>query len=144
MKKIAIIALGLLALASEPGIAGTRTQIEYGTVQDSRITTQGNQHTSRPLRTAGAAAIGAAVGNQFGGGNGKTVATAVGAVAGAEASRNRQGNEAAKQTDEILIKTQDGKLINIVQDHKTNLNFNKGDKVRILTTGSDTVVDKSL
>lgn len=149
MKKIAFIAASLLILVSSPGMAGTSAQVEYGTVQESRIISQTSTSThqggTRPLRTIGAAALGAAVGNQFGGGSGKTIATTVGAVAGAEASRRRQSEQGTTQSEqsvELLIKTEAGKLLSVVQD--TNLTFNKGDRVRILTSGSDTSVDKSL
>lgn len=148
MKKIASMVTGLLILMGTPALAGTSAQVEYGTVQESRILTQEaapQQGGARPLRTIGAAALGAAVGSQFGGGSGQTVATTVGAVAGAEASRRRQGNQQSvqgKQTVELLIKTEAGKLLNVKQDQDPALTFNKGDKVRILTTGTDTRVDK--
>ncbi|MDX7866463.1 hypothetical protein SJS78_20835, partial [Aeromonas caviae] len=89
----------------------------------------------------------AAVGSQFGGGSGQTVATTVGAVAGAEVSRRRQGNQQSgqgRQTVELLIKTEAGKLLNVVQEQDPALTFAKGDRVRILTTGADTRVDKSV
>ena len=150
MKKIASIITSLLILMGTPALAGTSAQVEYGTVQESRILTQEvapQQGGTRPLRTIGAAALGAAVGSQFGGGSGQTVATTVGAVAGAEASRRRQGNQQSvqgEQTVELLIKTETGKLLSVVQDQDPALTFNKGDKVRILTTGTDTRVDKSV
>ncbi len=144
MKRIALIAVSLLALISQPGFAGTSTQVEYGTVQEVRVVTWDDAANggSRTLRTVGAAALGAAVGNQFGGGSGKSIATATGAIAGAEASRRRQSNQSGQL--ELLVKTQGGKLLRVVQDHDANLTFNKGDRVRILTSGSDTSVDKTL
>jgi len=150
VKKIAFMVTSLLMLMGTPALAGTSAQVEYGTVQESRVLTQQaapQQGGTRPLRTIGAAALGAAVGSQFGGGSGQTVATTVGAVAGAEASRRRQGNEQSvqgKQTVELLIKTEAGKLLSVVQDQDPALRFSKGDKVRILTTGTDTRVDKSV
>ncbi|QJT30084.1 hypothetical protein E4186_07700 [Aeromonas media] len=150
MKKIASMVTSLLILMGTPALAGTSAQVEYGTVQESHILTQEaapQQGGARPLRTIGAAALGAAVGSQFGGGSGQTVATTVGAVAGVEASRRRQGNQQSvqgKQTVELLIKTEAGKLLNVKQDQDPALTFNKGDKVRILTTGTDTRVDKSV
>ena len=140
MKKIAFIAVSLFALISQPGFAGTSTLVEYGTVQEVRVVTLDGG--SRPLRTVGAAALGAAVGNQFGGGSGKSIATATGAIAGAEASRRRQSNQSGQL--ELLVRTQGGKLLSVVQDHDANLTFIKGDRVRILTSGSDTSVDKTL
>ena len=71
----------------------------------------------------------------------------MGAVAGAEVSRRRQGNqqsEQGRQTVELLIKTEAGKLLNVVQEQDPALTFAKGDRVRILTTGADTRVDKSV
>ena len=150
MKKIASMVTSLLILMGTPALAGTSAQVEYGTVQESHILTQEaapQQGGARPLRTIGAATLGAAVGSQFGGGSGQTVATTVGAVAGAEASRRRQGNQQSvqgKQMVELLIKTEAGKLLNVKQDQDPALTFNKGDKVRILTTGTDTRVDKSV
>ena len=149
VKKSAFIVISLLALTGSPVVAGTSAQVEYGTVQESRLLTQEapRQGTTRPLRTIGAAALGAAVGSQFGGGSGQTVATTVGAVAGAEVSRRRQGNqqsEQGRQTVELLIKTEAGKLLNVVQEQDPALTFAKGDRVRILTTGVDTRVDKSV
>ena len=150
MKKIASMVTSLLILMGTPALAGTSAQVEYGTVQESHLLTQEaapQQGGARPLRTIGAAALGAAVGSQFGGGSGQTVATTVGAVAGAEASRRRQGNQQSvqgKQMVELLIKTEAGKLLNVKQDPDPALTFNKGDKVRILTTGTDTRVDKSV
>ncbi|MBS4641327.1 hypothetical protein [Aeromonas media] len=81
MKKISFMVTSLLILMGTPALAGTSAQVEYGTVQESRILTQEaapQQGGTRPLRTIGAAALGAAVGSQFGGGSGQTVATTVG------------------------------------------------------------------
>ena len=144
MKRIAFIAASLFALASAPSVAGTSTLVEYGTVQEVRVVTLDDAANggSRTLRTVGAAALGAAVGNQFGGGSGKSIATATGAIAGAEASRRRQSNQSSQL--ELLVRTQNGKLLSVVQEHDTNLSFNKGDRVRILTSGADTSVDKTL
>lgn len=69
MKKIASMVTSLLILMGTPALAGTSAQVEYGTVQESRILTQEatpQQGGARPLRTIGAAALGAAVGSQFG------------------------------------------------------------------------------
>ncbi len=68
--------------------------------------------------------------------------TVAGATAGAAASHNRQSNELAAQEVKLLIKTQSGQTIQVVQ-HNNGLTFNHGDKVRIITTGSNTTVEKS-
>lgn len=150
MKKIAFIAASLLILTISPAMAGTSAKVEYGTVQESRLitqTTQPSHQGARPLRTIGAAALGAAAGSQFGGGSGQTIATVTGAIAGAEVSRRRQGDQGAAPTGqsvELLIKTEAGTLLNVVQESDPKLSFNKGDRVRILTSGTDTQVDKTL
>ncbi|MCO4204629.1 glycine zipper 2TM domain-containing protein [Aeromonas taiwanensis] len=147
MRKSAFIVISLFTLMGSPTFAGTSAVVEYGTVQESRLIPQAASHQSgaRPLRTLGAAALGAAVGSQFGGGSGQTVATTVGAVAGAEVSRRRQGDSVqSKPRVELLIKTEAGKLLSVVQDQEPALTFAKGERVRILTTGADTRVDKSL
>ncbi|MGL5812485.1 MAG: glycine zipper 2TM domain-containing protein [Aeromonas sp.] len=149
MKKVELIAASLLILSSS-AMAGTSAQVEYGTVQESHLitqTTEPSHQGARPLRTIGAAALGAAVGNQFGGGSGQTIATVTGAVAGAEVSRRRQsshGQSESTQSVELQIKTDGGKVLSVVQASDPRLSFTKGDRVRILTSGSDTSVDKSL
>ncbi len=63
------------------------------------------------------------------------------------AEHRRQGNQQSgqgRQTVELLIKTEAGKLLNVVQEQDPALTFAKGDRVRILTTGADTRVDKSV
>ncbi|MGB7801553.1 hypothetical protein [Buttiauxella sp.] len=142
MKKYLLIALSLFALTSQSSFAGTKTLVEYGVVQQSTIIS--SQSRSHPLRTMAAGAAGAAIGNQFGGGSGKTIMTATGAVAGVEASRNRQERQQSAQTVNLTIKTDSGQVIQVVQDYNGSLTFNKGDKVRILTSGSNTSVDKSV
>lgn len=139
LKKYLLLIPDLISLSS---FAGTRTEVEYGVIQDSHITSATTQ--SRPLRTAATGAAGAAVGNQFRGGSGKSIMTATGAVAGAEASRRRQAARQSTQQIELLVKTDAGRLLDIVQDYDGALAFTKGDKVRILTHGADTHVDKSV
>lgn len=147
MKKSAFIVISLFTLMGPPTLAGTSAVVEYGTVQESRLIPQAASHQSgaRPLRTLGAASLGAAVGSQFGGGSGQTIATTVGAVAEAEVSRRRQGDSVqSKPRVELLIKTEAGKLLSVVQEQDPALTFARGERVRILTTGADIRVDKSL
>ncbi|KFC81312.1 glycine zipper 2TM domain-containing protein [Buttiauxella agrestis] len=141
MKKYLLIFVSLLALSSQSSFAGTKTLVEYGVVQQSQITT--SQTRSHPLRTVAAGAAGAAIGNQFGGGSGKTIMTATGAVAGAQVSRNRQSQQQNAQQVDLTIKTDAGQIIQVTQSYDGRITFNKGDKVRILTSGNNTSVDKS-
>lgn len=97
-----------------------------------------------PLRTVAAGALGGVIGHQFGNGKGKTAMTVAGAAAGAGASRYHQRTQQAPQKVDLLIKTDSGATIDVVQNYNGSIVFNPGDKVRILTKGSDTTVDKSL
>ncbi len=144
MKKFLFIALGMAALFSQAGVAGTKTLVDYGVVQESHIIS--TPHQRQPLRTLAAGTLGGVVGHQFGNGNGKgqTAMTAAGALAGAGASRYHQDRQQGAQQVELLIKISSGQVIQVLQGYDGRLIFNKGDKVRILTSGNDTRVDKSV
>ncbi|WP_325081353.1 glycine zipper 2TM domain-containing protein [Klebsiella aerogenes] len=142
MKKFLFIALGMTALFSQAGVAGTKTLVDYGVVQESHIIS--SPHQRQPLRTLAAGTLGGVVGHQFGNGKGQTAMTAAGALAGAGASRYHQGRQQGAQQVELLIKTNGGQVIQVLQGYDSRLVFNKGDKVRILTSGNDTRVDKSV
>lgn len=111
-------------------------EVVYGKVDSVRYITQQEvvQSKSSGWETLLGAAVGGLIGNQFGGGTGKEVATAVGAVAGAGVARNR-GNTQYKveyKLVELLVETDKGKLINIIQDVDSAMLFERGDSVRIL------------
>ncbi|HBV9946240.1 hypothetical protein HCH17_07450 [Klebsiella aerogenes] len=142
MKKFLFIALGMAALFSQAGVAGTKTLVDYGVVQESHIIS--TPHQRQPLRTLAAGTLGGVVGHQFGNGKGQTAMTAAGALAGAGASRYHQDRQQGAQQVELLIKTSSGQVIQVLQGYDDRLIFNKGDKVRILTSGNDTRVDKSV
>ena len=142
MKKFMLVALSLLAFTSLPGFAGSKTVVEYGVVQQSQIIS--SQTRSHPLRTVAAGALGGVVGHQFGNGKGQTAMTAAGAVAGAGVSRHRQSQQQVVPQLELTIKMQSGQLIQVVQQVDGSLTFSQGDKVRVLTSGSNTHVDKSV
>ena len=142
MKKFLFIALGMAALFSQAGVAGTKTLVDYGVVQESHIIS--TPHQRQPLRTLAAGTLGGVVGHQFGNGKGQTAMTAAGALAGAGASRYHQDRQQGAQQVELLIKISSGQVIQVLQGYDDRLIFNKGDKVRILTSGNDTRVDKSV
>ena len=76
---------------------------------------------------------------------GKQVATAVGAVAGAGVAHNMANQEYKVEYKlvELLIKTDKGKLIDVIQDVDNSMLFERGDKVRILYFDNGVRVDKS-
>ncbi|MFA0569710.1 outer membrane lipoprotein [Vibrio gallaecicus] len=111
-------------------------EVVYGKVDSVRYITQEEvvQSKSSGWETLLGAAVGGLIGNQFGGGTGKEVATAVGAIAGAGVAHNR-GNTQYKveyKLVELLVETDKGKLINIIQDVDRTMIFEREDEVRIL------------
>ncbi|KIE20244.1 membrane protein [Vibrio sinaloensis] len=91
------------------------------------------------------AVVGGVIGNQFGDGRGKEVATAVGAIAGAGVARNHASQEyrIEYRLVEILIKTEKGQLIDVIQDVDNQMLFERGDDVRILYFDEGVRVDKT-
>ncbi|MEF1186228.1 glycine zipper 2TM domain-containing protein [Vibrio sinaloensis] len=91
------------------------------------------------------AVVGGVIGNQFGDGRGKEVATAVGAIAGAGVARNHANQEYRIEYSlvEILIKTEKGQLIDVIQDVDNQMLFERGDDVRILYFDEGVRVDKT-
>lgn len=120
----------------------------FGEVDSVRYISQQDMvhSTANGWETLLGAVVGGLIGNQFGDGHGRQVATAVGAVAGAGIARH-QGNQTYRveyQLVEILIKTTDGKLIDVIQDVDKQMLFHSGDRVRILYFDEGVRVDKEL
>ena len=122
--------------AYERNVAKPVNQVVYGKVDSVRYITQQEvkQSHSNGWETLLGATIGGLVGNQFGGGTGKEVATAVGALAGAAVVKNRNNYEYTVEYKlvELLVKVDGNKLINVIQDVDNSMLFNRGDDVRIL------------
>ncbi|MGR5133543.1 glycine zipper 2TM domain-containing protein [Vibrio alfacsensis] len=122
--------------AYERNVAKPVNDVVYGKVDSVRYITQQEvmQSKNNGWKTLLGATIGGLVGNQFGGGTGKEVATAVGAIAGAAVVQNRSNDlyTVEYKLVELLIKVEGNKLINVIQDVDQNMLFNRGDDVRIL------------
>ena len=149
MKKLLwiILVFPLIANAAyQRNTARPVNEVVFGTVDTVRYITQQDIVKSQGSgwETLLGAVVGGVVGNQFGGGTGKEVATAVGAVAGAGIARNHANQEyrVEYRLVEILIKTEKGKLIDVIQDIDNNMLFERGDKVRILYFDDGVRVDK--
>ncbi|RJX73768.1 glycine zipper 2TM domain-containing protein [Vibrio sinensis] len=121
-------------------------EVVFGQVDTVRYITQQDIVRSKGSgwETLLGAVVGGVVGHQFGGGTGKEVATAVGAVAGAGIARNQANQEyqVEYRLVEILIKTEQGKLIDVIQDVDNTMLFSAGDRVRILYFDDGVRVDK--
>ncbi|HBC3446842.1 TPA: glycine zipper 2TM domain-containing protein [Vibrio parahaemolyticus] len=117
-------------------VAKPVNEVVYGKIDSVRYITQQEvvQSKSNGWKTLLGATIGGLVGNQFGGGTGKEVATAVGALAGAAVAQNQSNYQYTVEYKlvELLIKVKGDKLINVIQDVDKNMLFSRGDEVRIL------------
>ncbi|EJG0480767.1 outer membrane lipoprotein [Vibrio alginolyticus] len=132
-----ILFLPLVANAAyERNVAKPVNEVVYGKIDSVRYITQQEvvQSKSNGWKTLLGATIGGLVGNQFGGGTGREVATAVGALAGAAVAQNQSNYQYTVEYKlvELLIKVKGDKLINIIQDVDKNMLFSRGDEVRIL------------
>ncbi|EHD0104853.1 glycine zipper 2TM domain-containing protein [Vibrio parahaemolyticus] len=132
-----ILFLPLFANAAyQRNVAKPVNEVVYGKIDSVRYITQQEvvQSKSNGWKTLLGATIGGLVGNQFGGGTGKEVATAVGALAGAAVAQNQSNYQYTVEYKlvELLIKVKGDKLINVIQDVDKNMLFNRGDEVRIL------------
>ncbi len=132
----------------ERNVAKPVNKVIYGEVESVRYISQQEIMRSQAegWKTLLGATIGGLVGNQFGGGTGKEVATAIGAVAGAVIVQNQGQSEyrIEYQLVELLIKTEKGQLINVIQDVDKNMLFNRADKVRMLYFDDGVRVDLAL
>ncbi len=111
-------------------------QVVFGTVEHVRYISQQDVIHSKAngWETLLGAIVGGLIGNQFGDGHGREVATAVGAIAGGSFAHN-SANQAYRvdyRLVEVLIETSDGEWIDVIQDVDRNMLFEKGDNVRIL------------
>ncbi|MGU3847306.1 glycine zipper 2TM domain-containing protein, partial [Vibrio diabolicus] len=77
--------------AYERNVAQPGNEVVYGKIDSVRYITQQEvvQSKNNGWKTLLGATIGGLVGNQFGGGTGREVATAVGALAGAAVAQNQ-------------------------------------------------------
>ncbi|HIF5564669.1 glycine zipper 2TM domain-containing protein [Vibrio parahaemolyticus] len=132
-----ILFLPLFANAAyQRNVAKPVNEVVYGKIDSVRYITQQEvvQSKSNGWKTLLGATIGGLVGNQFGDGTGKEVATAVGALAGAAVAQNQSNYQYTVEYKlvELLIKVKGDKLINVIQDVDKNMLFSRGDEVRIL------------
>ena len=78
----------------------------------------------------GGAVVGGLLGNQIGGGSGRTLATVAGAVGGGYAGNEIEKNTRTTTTYEVRVRMEDGKLRTFPSEHKPNWSI--GDRVRVV------------
>ncbi len=95
--------------------------------------------------TFGGALIGGVIGNQFGGGSGKDVATILGAIIGGSMANNRNNppEKVIIHLVELMIEVEGGEQFMVIQDLDRQMIFHSNDKVRMIYLANNTVrIDK--
>jgi outer membrane lipoprotein SlyB len=120
------------------GQAGQAQSVRTGTIVSIRnINIQGSS-TGGTLVGAG---VGGLLGNQFGGGSGRTAATVGGAlVGGALGSQAGQSMNSRRGIEIDVSLDQNRERISVVQEVNPRESFSVGDKVRVMVGGGRTRV----
>lgn len=122
-------------------------KVLFGSVMSVRNIDQEEliQDKNNGWHTFGGALIGGVIGNQFGGGSGKDVATILGAVIGGSMANNRhnQPKKVVIRLVELMIKVESGEQFMVIQDYDKQMVFHSSDKVRMIYLANNTVrIDK--
>jgi len=83
----------------------------------------------------GGALIGGVIGNQFGSGHGRDLATILGAIIGGSIANNNNQQESRVVTlrlVELMIRTEQGQEYMVVQDFDANMVFTTKDEIRMV------------
>ncbi|MBB1386289.1 glycine zipper 2TM domain-containing protein [Pseudoalteromonas sp. SG45-5] len=154
MKAITVLMCALLSVSAptfakyERNKAVPVQQVLFGDVKSVRNITEQEiiQDKNNGWETFGGALLGGVIGNQFGGGSGRTVATILGSVIGGSVAHNKQQRSHYQQNHfvELLIQVENGEQFMVVQDQDQSMRFSKGDNVRLVYLNDNTVrVDKA-
>ncbi len=125
-------------------------QVLFGTVISARNVSQEEliQDKNSGWKTFGGALIGGAIGNQFGGGSGRDIATVLGAVIGGKMANNSsQGKTVIVRLVELMIEVdcteQQCKQFMVIQDYDQQMVFHQQDAVRMVYLANGIVrIDK--
>ncbi|GAB7562025.1 glycine zipper 2TM domain-containing protein [Methylobacillus methanolivorans] len=94
--------------------------------------------TKTPIGGGAGAVVGGIAGSSVGGGKGQAIATVLGALVGGLAGAAAEEGITRKDGLEITVKLESGSLIAVVQE--ADVQFNPGDKVRLVESGGVTRV----
>ncbi len=136
------------AFASGPYNRNTAQPVEkvvYGDITSLRNITQQEiiKDKNRGWKTFGGALLGGVIGNQFGKGSGRDIATIFGAIAGGGIAnqQNSQPRYREYKLIELMIKQDDGQSVMVVQDLDPGMPFKAGDRVRVVYLKNSVRVD---
>lgn len=125
-------------------------KVLFGTVVSARNISQEEliQDKNSGWKTFGGALIGGVIGNQFGGGSGKDIATVLGAIAGGAIANNRsQAKTVVIHLVELMIEVecaeQQCQQFMVIQDYDQQMVFHHQDAVRMVYLANGNVrIDK--
>lgn len=124
-------------------------QVLFGQVLSVRNITEQEllRDKNQGWKTFGGALIGGAIGNQFGSGSGRDVATILGAIIGGSVAHNRnpEYREKTLHLVELMIKVENGDEYMVVQDLDRRMLFQPKDQIRMIYLANGSVrIDKQM
>jgi outer membrane lipoprotein SlyB len=125
-------------------------KVLFGTIVSTRNISQQEliEDKNKGWKTFGGALIGGVIGNQFGGGSGKTAATVLGAVLGGSiANNNSQAQTVVVRLVELMITVdcseRQCEQFMVIQDYDPRMVFHNQDSVRMVyLTNGNVRIDK--
>lgn len=149
MKTLCLIVCTLLVFSApsyaqyERNKAVPVEKVLFGKIQTVRNITEQQlvQDKRNGWKTFGGALLGGVVGNQFGGGSGRTVATILGSMIGGNIAHNQQqaSRYQNRQLVELLIQVENGEQFMVVQDLDPKMRFHQGANIRLVYLTNNTV-----
>jgi outer membrane lipoprotein SlyB len=124
-------------------------KVLFGKVQSVRNITDQEiiEDKNQGWKVFGGALIGGAIGNQFGSGSGRDVATILGALIGGTHSHNQNPRYHHKTIYlvELMIKTDQGDEFMVIQDLDSRMIFQRNDAIRMIYLANGSVrIDKQM
>lgn len=124
-------------------------KVLFGKVQSVRNITEQEliEDRNNGWKVFGGALIGGAIGNQFGRGRGRDIATVLGALIGSSISHNNNPRYRVNTLHlvELMIKTEQGDEFMVVQDHDPRMIFQRRDAIRMIYLANGSVrIDKQM
>lgn len=158
MKSLLLMSLSLIIFfSSSSAVAGYDRnkavpveKVLFGTVISARNISHEEliQDKNRGWKIFGGALIGGAIGNQFGDGSGRDIATVLGAVIGGAVTNNRsQGKTVTIRLVELMIEVdcteQQCQQFMVIQDYDSKMIFQNKDALRMIYLANGNVrIDK--
>jgi len=157
MKTLFVACLYLFTVIISPAVSADYERnkavpvekVLFGKVHSVRNITQQEliEDKNKGWKVFGGALIGGAIGNQFGRGSGRDVATVLGALLGGSIADNKhpQYRQKTLHLVEMMIKTDQGKEFMVVQDLDSQMLFQRKDAIRMIYLANGSVrIDKQM